>query len=312
MRHRNTINSTEDTTLVFDKGNVSESAIETMLLAGQHFVCAVPRNTPTGSNLYAAPLEQFKDVLGVPGTRAFCRDVMLWNKSLKAVLTYSEGYFASQLTELTDRMQKCQKKLHDLDIANSKSNRKTAKSLLEAAEAVLSGDYMKEIFEIDTYKKEGKWRLRYKVNQDHLAYLTQHVLGRNLLITTRFEWKESEIISAYRGQSNIEESFKRIKDQEYLHWQPAFHWTDQKVKVHGLYCVLALLVTSLIQKTVVENNIDMSLFQTLTELSKIKEVALFDSSKKDKRQKGALALSRMSAKQKKLAEATEINLILSR
>ena len=26
-----------------------------------------------------------------------------------------------------------------------------------------------------------------------------------------------------------------------MYWQPAYHWTDQKLRVHGFSCVLALL-----------------------------------------------------------------------
>jgi transposase len=313
MKHNKKIfSSTKDSTWVFDKGNISDNAMENLIVSEQHFVCAVPNNTQMGSDLFNQPIEEFTDVKDLSGTKAFHCDVTLWSKKLKAVLTYSESFFTSQLTELTLRMQKCQKALHDFDVSISKGTKKSRKELQKSAKGLIAGGYTKEIFEVDIYKKNGVFRVSYQINQEKFNYLTKHVLGRTLIISNRFEWSLSKIISTYRNQISIEDTFKKMNNADYLHWQPAFHWTDQKIKVHGLYCVLALLITSLTHKIVAENGIEISFLEMLSELSNIREVAIFDSSKVDKRCKGELAISRMSSIQKKLAEVTEINLVLTR
>ena len=43
------------------------------------------------------------------------------------------------------------------------------------------------------------------------------------------------IIGTYRSLTHIEDVFKNMKNTDFLHWQPAYHWTAQKLTVHGLY-----------------------------------------------------------------------------
>ncbi len=105
-------------------------------------------------------------------------------------------------------------------------------------------------------------------------YLYCKKLGRTLLISNRTEWVPTEVIRSYRSLSNVEEAFKYMKNRDYLRWQPAFHWTDQKVEVHTFYCVLALLLATLARKVAVESGLDILLPALLDDLSAIKEVAL--------------------------------------
>ena len=311
------LDSNSDTTLVFDKGNISTDAMEKVILSQQHFVCAVPRTTAIESDLFSTPIENFKASSDLAGTKSYTCDIQLWHKTVKAVLTYSESYFTSQLTELMERLQKCVKSLHDFDqtLLKDKGAKKysSLKEVQAAANAIASGDYVKEAMDICAKKENNTFRISYQINQKKLNHLTEHKLGRTLIITSRHNWNETKIILAYRGQNTIENAFKRMKHQEYLHWQPAFHWTDQKIQVHGLYCVFALLVSSLAHKVVLENGIEISFLEMLNELTNIREVALFNSEKTDRRQKGDdFALSRMTPIQKKLAAATEIGHVLSR
>ncbi|MDI6777034.1 MAG: hypothetical protein QMD03_07325, partial [Syntrophales bacterium] len=46
----------------------------------------------------------------------------------------------------------------------------------------------------------------------------------------------------------VEEAFRRMKDRRFCSWFPMNHWTDQKIKVHAFYCVLALLFGSLLYR----------------------------------------------------------------
>ena len=63
-------------TLVFDKGNVSEDAMEELVIAGQPFIAAVPlRRLP---ELAALPLKEFQDVPGLSGTKALEGEAKAW------------------------------------------------------------------------------------------------------------------------------------------------------------------------------------------------------------------------------------------
>ena len=313
-QHDKVLGKASDSTVVFDKGNVGQDAMERLMVNGPDFVCAIPKNTEMDAPLFDLPLEQMKQVPGFSGTRAHSCIVDLWGKKLKAVLAYSESFFTSQLTELTEHLQKCEKKLHDFDVAIAKKikSKKTQsiQTIKQSAQAIVNGECVKDYVEIAVKKHDGVFRLTYKINQDKLNEAMRSDLGRTLIVSSRLKWSEREIISAYRGQNSIEDVFKSMNNKEYLHWQPAFHWTDQKIKVHGLYCVLAQLVVALCHKVVSEKEIDISVLEMISELSCIREVALFDTENVDKRRNGSFAISRMSPVQKRLAEATEIGLVL--
>ncbi len=101
-----------------------------------------------------------------------------------------------------------------------------------------------------------------------------------------------------------------MKNRDYLRWQPAFHWTDQKIKVHTLYCVLALLLATLARKMAWEAGNEVSLSVLLDDLSAMKEIALLYPDK-DNKLKAQFTMNKMTPRQKKLAELFEIGKILT-
>jgi len=66
--------------------------------------------------------------------------------------------------------------------------------------------------------------------------------------TTRNTWSSKEIIETYLDQYAIESIFKDTKNPHHFAIHPQYHWTDQKVRVHTFYCLLGLLLTSLLKK----------------------------------------------------------------
>lgn len=175
---------------------------------------------------------------------------------------------------------------------------------------ILAAQHMDEIFTIDLRDYDKLPVLKYSVNQKNFEEIVKRRLGRTLLISNRIKWLPVEIIRSYRSLSNVEEAFKYMKNRDYLRWQPSFHWTDQKIEVHTLYCVLALLFATLARKIAVENGHDLSLIKLLDELSSIKEVALLY--KNEKNGVGAkFTVSSMKPRQKKLAELFKINEIMA-
>ena len=152
--------------------------------------------------------------------------------------------------------------------------------------------------------------LRWRLDHATLEALTQKRLGRTILLTDRRDWTAHEVVSAYRDLSRIEETFRNMKNTDFLSWQPAYHWTDQKLRVHAFYCVLALTLSTLAHKVVREAGVDLSLQAMLKELSAIREVALIYPS--GAHRKDQMTLSRMSPRQKKLFDILECGEFLSR
>ena len=100
------------------------------------------------------------------------------------------------------------------------------------------------------------------------------------------------------------------KGHPYYRWQPAYHLTDQKLKVHGFYCVLALLLAILAHKVAVQSGCDLTIINLLKELNALREVALIYPQRTLAHRKDYITLTRMSSQQKKLVEIFKIEQLL--
>jgi len=101
---------------------------------------------------------------------------------------------------------------------------------------------------IQQKNKPGYWRLEWDMNMDAYLHLRDRVFGRRLLATDREGWATSDIIDAYWGQSEAELVFRHLKAPEFLALRPQYHWTDQKIQVHSLCCVIGYLLAALVRR----------------------------------------------------------------
>jgi transposase len=310
-RHRAAGGGRIQATLVFDKGNVSDDAMEQLVVAEQPFVAAVPLNRLP--ELAATPFDRFEGIPGFPGTKAFAAPAEAWGASCHAVLAYTESFFTQQLQGVTHNLVKCQKKLMDLEKSLRKwqegklrGKRPTVRQVQASVRAILSPQFMAELFQISVAEENGVPALHYAVDHPALDKLTHERLGRTLLLAVKTKDNAKDIVGIYRSLTQIEDVFKNMKNVDFLRWQPAYHWTNQKLKVHGLYCVLALLLATLARKVATQAGIDLSLPALLDELSAIREVAVIYPQGALAHRKDHITLSRMSPTQRKLADALEI------
>ena len=52
-------------------------------------------------------------------------------------------------------------------------------------------------------------------------------------------------MAEYRSQESVEGDFRQMKDPKVVSFSPMFHFTESKIRVHVLYCVLALMAARL-------------------------------------------------------------------
>jgi transposase len=313
-RYRRATGRQDEVTMVFDKGNVSREAIEALARAKTHFVAAVPANWRPA--LLATPLEKFEAHETLPGTQVFEAAEDFWGETFRVAVTYTESFFTQQLHGLTQTLVRCQKKL--LDLAKSleawregkktRGKRPTLAGVRRSVQRILSAQFMKEVLlaEATQDEKTNTVRLTYRVDHDALGRLARERLGRALLLSSHIEWNAPQLAATYRSLSGVEDAFRNMKDVDYLRWQPAYHWTDQKLRVHGLYCVMALLLATLARKVAAQGGVELPLLALLDELTAIHEVAVVYPQGTLAHRKDHIALSRMTPRQKKLAEALHI------
>jgi transposase len=312
-RYKRVMGKAPEATLVFDKGNVTDDVMEDLVVKGAHFVAA--RSANQCADFLATPQDQFHPIEGMPGTQAFDTTTVMWGQSCRVVVLYTESFFTQQLQGVTQNLVKCQKKLLDLAKSlerwrqgKSRGKKPTVRSVRMRVGLILSAQFMKRLIHVDVTedKTSGIPRLSYSVDHSVLQRLTQERLGRTVLVSDQTHWSARQVVETYRRLCVVEDTFKNMKNTDFLRWQPAHHWTDQKLRVHALYCVLALLLASLARKVTFEAGVTLTLPALIKELSAIREVAVIYPPGTLARPKDHITLSRMSGRQKKLAQALEI------
>ena len=148
--------------------------------------------------------------------------------------------------------------------------------------------------------------LEFTIDQEALKTISDTYLGKNIIITSRTNWLNDEIIRAYRSQYLIEEIFKQSKDRKFGTWWPQFHWTDTKIHVHALYCTIALLLRALIKRRVEKAGIKISMKRLLMELGGIREVVNIYQRKNKKHTE--TVFSKLSETQESLSAILELSL----
>ena len=98
-----------------------------------------------------------------------------------------------------------------------------------------------------------------------------------------------------------------MKDCHHIALRPQYHWTDQKVQVHVLCCVLALMLCSLLRRELHRKGIDRSIPDMLDELAKICEVGVvYPPQGKQQMPSIQMTLSQMSDEQRALYDALDL------
>jgi hypothetical protein len=77
-----------------------------------------------------------------------------------------------------------------------------------------------------------------------------------------------------RTRSDVEADFRQMKDPHVVSFAPMFHWTEQKIRVHVFYCVLALMVVRLMVRGAAQAGIVLSVRELLRYLGGIEEAVL--------------------------------------
>ena len=158
--------------------------------------------------------------------------------------------------------------------------------------------------------------MTYACDRAALEALSRRVLGKTILFTDNHDWTDEEIVLAYRGQSHIEDAFRTMKNPHFISLRPMHHWTDPMIRVHAFYCVLALMIGSLLGRRLHQKGIDISIPRLFEVLNGIDEVALIwprppgrprgKRGRKPSRPRDTLTLAEMTPEQKDIFEALNL------
>jgi transposase len=305
----------EHITLIFDKGNNSAEAFESVDDSIFHFVGSlVPTQHP---ELLSIPLEQFRPLPGArfEGVSVYRTRKVVFGQERTVVITFNEALLEGQLQGIAANLEKAKRKLTELQ-AKLRRHRQgrvkggrapKAESVRKQVDQILSGQFLKQLIhcEVDAQQVPG---LSFRSNTGALARLIDTQLGKTVLFTDNDDWSDQEIVSGYRSQYHIESAFRDMKNPHFLGWSPMFHWTDSKIRVHAFYCVLALTLVSLLQRTLHSKGIDLSLTRMMELLGSIQEVlAIYPRQPGQHKPRTAVCLSHRDEEQQRLCEALALD-----
>jgi len=308
-RYRLFSQTVEGITLVYDKGNSSHDTQVRLDAGDYHFVGSLsPAQHP---DLIEIPRSRFRALKGedLEGVLAWRTRKAVLGAERTIVVTFNPELFLTQaatiLREVRTRTHKLREFRTHLAHPSKTGQPITRESAEKQVQAILSGRHMKELLRVQISSREGILRLTYRLDQAAWTRLQRTLLGKNILFTDQTSWSDEDIVRAYRGQYHIEEAFKRMKNPHFVSWRPLHHWTDQKIRVHAFYCVLALLLSSLLRRRLVRKGIDLSIVKILATLSEIKEVALYYRGRRSRTQP-VIDLNEVTPEQERLLQVLNL------
>jgi transposase len=146
---------------------------------------------------------------------------------------------------------------------------------LSEIDEVLSPSWVKRVMTaVVSGDTPPPFRLTFSINEEALLALEEEMFAKRILFTDRDDWSISRVIAAYRCQHEVESDFRQMKDTNVVSFAPMFHWTEQKIRVHVLWCTLALTVSRLMVRQAALAGVDLSVRGLLRELSEIQETVL--------------------------------------
>ncbi len=303
----------EDITVVFDKGNNSEDNLTMIADTPLHFVGSlVPTQHP---ELLAIGRDRMQrlDKAQLPAVWSYRTKKTVFGVERTVLVTFNRPLFRAQVETLRREINKRRRKLEQLDAALERSAHKAGgkKSTLAGTrkrlDAILTGRHMKDLFVASVRTgRRGLPKLRWRFSDKAWKELSSTLLGKTILFTDRDEWTDEQIVRGYRSQSHVESTFRAMKDPRCLTFRPVFHWTDQKLRVHALYCVIALMVLSLLRRKLAQAQIVVSLARMVDRLADIREVAVLFHDAGAPSPRARTILSDIDAEQRKMLDLLDL------
>jgi transposase len=307
-------------TLVFDKGNNSQENIQTLDGSPYHFIGSlVPAQH---QDLLAIPLQRFRylrDPL-FEGVRVHRTEKEVFGKKRTIVITRSRALLQGQIRGIRRHLAKKLKALRDFQTRVALSHESgwrgkpyTEKSLQNNLDKIVSGQYIADFLWGKVTRKHRRLGIEFGIDNEAYNELKKRVLGKRILFTDRSDLTDEEIIFGYRGQHHVERAFRDMKDPYFISFSPTHHWTDQMLRVHAFYCVLALTLVSVLHRRLHQAGINISQSRMMDQLKRIKEITnYYPAQSTDKlhiggRPRSQRTLTRLDSQQNRLISALKLD-----
>jgi transposase len=263
-------------TVVYDAGCDSADGQADVEASPLHFVGSLrPSDHP---DLLAVARRRFQivDAERFEGLTALETRTMALGADRRVILTHSEGFHLRQARGFEQTLAKASRRLATLQARLARGRTRRPRQAVEAEIAeILRPRWLSRVITWSLAgQKPASLRLHWRTDPAAKRQLATDLFGKRILFTDREDWPLAEVVAAYRAQADIEAGFRQLKDPKVVSFSPMFHWTDQKIRVHVFYCVLALAVAHLLRRQAAQAGLHMSVRELLGSLAGIQETVL--------------------------------------
>jgi transposase len=266
----------EDLTLVYDAGQNSATNHEQVEATGIGFVGSLPPSDHPDLLAIARARYRSVDPDRFPGLTYVDTTVTALGVTRRAILTHSKTLHAAQSRGFDQTLAKAQQRLAALADRLARGKTRRPRTAVQAEiTTICKPRWVAEVITVTlTGEQPTDLRLTFTVDTAARKALETRVFGKRILFTNRDTWPVTDVVAAYRSQSEVEFGFRQLKDPHTVSFSPMHHWTDQKIRVHVFYTVLALTIAHLMRRTAEHADMHLSVRELIGELSGIGETVL--------------------------------------
>lgn len=308
-RYRQLSTQVDSLTVIYDAGQNSTTNHELVEGAGIGFVGSLPPSDHPG--LLAIPASSYQpvDEQKYPGLECVDTDVTALGVTRRAMLTHSPTLHAAQSRGFDQTLGKARKRLTELQAKLARGKTRRGRTAVETEIATITRPrWVSEVIKTTlTGQTPATLRLSWRTDTRARGRLEKRIFGKRILFTNRTEWSPAEIVAAYRSQNEVESSFRQMKNPHIVSFGPMHHWTDQKIRVHVFYCVLALTIAHLMRREAENAGLHLSVRELLDQLAGIQETVLFYHDGGKGRPRARRMLTETTDLQDKLADLFNIH-----
>ncbi len=303
----------ESVTLVMDKG--SASTVNTSMLEerGLGWISALPwKQAP--KELREMSIEELEPLgFAHPGVSAGSCMELCHGREYLLVLKYSSCFAAEQMQSVVNSATKAMESMRRLNRELGRPGaRYTEEGIRNRVSRYLQAQFVSDIVNWELERSNGVWRLNFSMDCEQLSELMGKRFGRTVLMSNRVGWSGEQVIEAYDGQQKIERVFRGLKNGQWISWNPMYHWTDSKIRVHAFYCMLGVSILQHLYAESAKFWKDLTMEKLLEELSGIMQFEiLYPSQGASGPQRTAVVIPKRTKTQEVLAEKLRLDEILT-
>ena len=225
-------------TLVFDRGHNSKSNLAAV--ADAHLFAVGGLILSQHPDLVALPARTARQTVG--DIRVIRTHKEVYGQAAIVLVTYSDKLARKQRVSFTLALRRVKAAVWQAFRAHrDDDDERFAEAIERTLAKSRAGRYLE--WEVDTDRT-----LHVRQRRD-LAERHRREFGVRLLFTTRLDLSDSDILRLYNhDKQEVEQDFRQLKSPDLLRFSPIRHFTDTKIRLYAMVCILALLVLKVMHR----------------------------------------------------------------